>query len=48
MEGSPVSLAGVATYGTFYRELDESVPLTDRENRIKEVGIDLEPMDSFL
>lgn len=48
LEGSPVSLAGVVTYGTFYRELDESVPLTDRENRIKEVGIDLEPVDSFL
>ncbi len=48
LEGSPVSPAGVVTYGTFYREHDPSVSLTEREGRIKAVGIDLEPVGSFL
>ncbi|MDP6482290.1 MAG: aminopeptidase P family N-terminal domain-containing protein, partial [Nitrospinota bacterium] len=47
LEDSPVRPAGVATYGTFYRELDETAALTDREERIKALGIDLEPVGSF-
>ena len=48
LEDSPVRPAGVATYGTFYRELDETAALTGREERIKALGIDLEPVGSFL
>lgn len=39
--------AGVVTFGTFYRALDDSAKLTERETRIKELGVDLEPVKNF-
>ena len=39
--------AGVVTFGTFYRDLYEGVELTQRESRIKDFGVDLEPVASF-
>ncbi|MFQ5945815.1 MAG: M24 family metallopeptidase [Anaerolineae bacterium] len=39
---------GVVTFGTFYRELREGTEFTEREARIKDVGVDLEPVSSFL
>ena len=39
--------AGVVTYGTFFRVMEDNVPLTEREQRIREIGIDLEPVKDF-
>ena len=39
--------AGVVTYGTFYRVIDQETPLTGRERRIRELGVDLEPVRDF-
>ncbi|MFQ5850218.1 MAG: M24 family metallopeptidase [Candidatus Binatia bacterium] len=39
---------GVVTYGTFYRNLYEAAELTQREARIKDLGVDLEPVPNFL
>ncbi len=39
--------AGVVTYGTFHRVMEDNGPLTAREQRIRELGIDLEPVKDF-
>lgn len=39
--------AGVVTYGTFYRMIDAKEPLTEREQLIQELGIDLDPVANF-
>ncbi len=39
--------AGVVTYGTFFRVLGDNGPLTEREQRICELGCDLEPVKDF-
>ena len=39
--------AGVVTYGTFHRVMEDNGPLTPREQRIRELGIDLEPVTNF-
>lgn len=39
--------AGVVTFGTFYRALDDSARLTEREASVKELGVDLEPVGNF-
>lgn len=41
-------LAGVVSYGTFYRELDAAAPLSEREARVRALGVDLEPRPTFL
>lgn len=41
-------LAGVVSYGTFYRELDAAAPLSEREARVRALGVDLEPRPAFL
>lgn len=39
--------AGVVTFGTFFRALGNFAELNEREARIKELGIDLEPVANF-
>ena len=41
-------LAGVISYGTFYREVDAGAALTEREQRVRALGVELEPRPSFL
>jgi len=41
-------LAGVVSYGTFYREADAGATLTERERRVRALGVDLEPQPTFL
>ncbi|MFQ5931907.1 MAG: aminopeptidase P family N-terminal domain-containing protein, partial [Nitrospiraceae bacterium] len=40
--------AEVVTFGTFYRDLYEGAELTQREVRIKDLGVDLKPVANFL
>jgi len=47
MEAVP-GLAGVVTYGTFYREVDAAAVLSEREARVRALGVDLEPRPTFL
>ena len=47
LEAAP-GLAGVVTFGTFYREVDAAATLTDRERRVLALGVDLEPRPTFL
>ena len=37
----------MVTYGTFHRVMEDNGPLTPREQRIRELGIDLEPVTNF-
>ncbi|MCY4488845.1 MAG: Xaa-Pro peptidase family protein [Deltaproteobacteria bacterium] len=39
--------AGGVTYGTFHRVMEDNGPLTPREQRIRELGIDPEPVTNF-
>jgi Xaa-Pro aminopeptidase len=48
LEAAPARPAGVVTYGTFFRELGPQTQFSEREGRIKAVGIDQEPVPSFL
>lgn len=41
-------LAGVVSYGTFFREVDAGATLTERERRVRALGVDPEPRPSFL
>jgi Xaa-Pro aminopeptidase len=41
-------LAGVVSYGIFYREVDAGATLTERERRVRALGVDLEPRPTFL
>lgn len=39
--------AGVVTYGTFFRMIDRTESLTERERRIQNWGVDLDPVANF-
>ncbi len=47
LEAAP-GLAGVVSYGTFYRELDAAASLSEREAQVRALGVDLEPQPTFL
>ena len=46
--GAVPGLAGVVTYGTFFREVDAGATLSERERRVRALGVDLEPQPTFL